>query len=651
MDTDTQSFPRLPPSIALLVAGHREERLMQHAGYENGDGPAFRTLYAVLDRFAGIHTSAEDVHVLFPSTLYIHRRPVIRIVTGQADGVDRFAMKAAEWLGVPVDLVTPDTLCADYKAIAARSVGFGCPPHRLHTDDAPFAMRDELAFSYADMLVAVWDGGPAHGTAGGVVRLIRRAVQAGLPVLWIDLEGSLRTIAADRITEECLYRLDRRDLEDGLLRTLFTVCDPETGVLIDALRRRLNPLDDKLVVPDRETEMLARYAAEHCGCSFLERRAGCFHETMTALLRLDGHEFLRSVRKLALGERPTEPGDSPAPDMAAKRRLATPDGLQSRFEWCDSRANISGGKHRSSIWVLYLLASAAVFASVMGILKLGFCVCSSIGCVCFCASFWNGVEIVLLLLIVATVFHARFKHWHRIWLGHRFVAEQIRYLRILRPFLAMPAPFQEPLFVHTDVRRTGHRLRSAELWILQRSLSADGLPSYYEGYEFALANRADLASELRQEIGCQSAFHKRTHRHAHRLREVAEDRIPNCLFFLALGCTIGHLALEIMYPQNHSPGMALLQLISASSPALAAALHGVTTKLEIGRVAAQSHKVRSRLVVLESVVTSGMESPNPPDWAAMSGLRADAIEVASLLSRENEQWRNLIRYQETDIPA
>ncbi|RDK02208.1 hypothetical protein DLM46_14905 [Paraburkholderia lacunae] len=620
---------------------------MQHAAVENGAAPAFRTLHAVLDRFADICKSSdeseyfEDVASLFPKELYSPGPPMIRLMTGQADGVDEYAIEVAHDLGLTVDLVAPGTLRADYDAVSARSVGFGCPLERLRTDDAPFAMRDELAFSYADMLVAVWDGGPAHGTAGGVVRLIQRAVLAGLPVLWIDLEGKLWTIEADRVTEECLYRLRRRELDEGLLGSLFKHRDLAKGVLIDPLRRRLNPLDGNLVVPSGETEMLARYASECRGWRMFERRAGSFHELMAAIFRLDVHESLCSVWKWICGECATQkqedPVDGPAPNTAEDSRLATPDGLQARFEWSDARANVAGGRHRSSIWNLYMLSSAAVFASVMGIVNSGIT--------------WPLVEIVFIASIIGTFCVARRRDWHRIWLGHRFVAEQIRYLQILRPFLAIPAPFQAPLFVHSDSRRAGHRLRSAERWILQRALSADGLPSEYKGYDLASADRGELVSKLRQEVNLQARFHKRAHKYAKRLREVAEDWVAGGLFWLVLGCTIVHVILRCSHVEVPLWVEPCLQVFSASAPALAAALHGVMTKLEIGRIAAQSHKVRSRLLVLDSVVSNDNERHSLPDWISMARLRADAMEVASLLSEENEQWRDLIRYQETEIPA
>jgi hypothetical protein len=158
-----------------------------------------------------------------------------------------------------------------------------------------------------------------------------------------------------------------------------------------------------------------------------------------------------------------------------------------------------------------------------------------------------------------------------------------------------------------------------------------------------------LARELQYSIDEQLAFHKRSYKSAKRLREMLE-KFANRLFVLAGLFTLFHvIAEEFVHPPEAVE--AFVALFCAASPAFAAALHGVMTKLEIGRVAVQSAQVRTRLFVLRTAVSVAMESVAPVDWFSMACLRDDATEVAMLLSRENERWRDLIRYQETEIPA
>ncbi|WP_028216607.1 hypothetical protein [Paraburkholderia oxyphila] len=636
LPNDRTRFPRLPRAISLFVAGHRWDRLKQHPGYDLGKGPAFRSLDRVLRQFSDIREQPPDAaDALFPGGLYCPGRPTIRLVTGQADGVDEYAIAEAARLGLPVDLVVPDYLQAGGERYAQRSVALGCPQGKLQTDDEPYAMRDELALSYADVLIAVWDGGGPRGTAGGVVRLIRRAVEAGLPILWIDMAGAVHTIADDLVSAFCLYELHQPDPKGELLRSLFKPWDLENGVLIESLRRRLNPLDHSLVRRNRETKMLARYASERRGPAFFEARTGFSNECMSALFRMDGHALVDSLLKLVFGADAVRVqdvlGDGHADEAPGKSEPAALDGLQERFEWSDARATCAAGKHRSGIWQLYGFSAAAVVASVWGML--------------FSRGESNGpiVEIALVISIMFVLWRARHNGWHRLWHGHRFVAEQIRCLRMLRPFLAIPQPFHEPLFWHVTSSHRGHQLRNAELWLLQRALGADGLPASYCGYELASADRRQLAADLHREVNGQIEFHERTYEDATRLHEVMHES-ATILFIAAAVSTAFRLILK--GDQSH-----VLELISASCPALAAALHGVMTKLEIGRVAMQSSSVYARLAVLESVVVGAKESIAPADWISMERLRTDAIEVASLLSQENIRWRELISYQVAEIPA
>lgn len=657
MHTNTRSnFVPLARSIAVLVAGHRWARLSRHTSYQAGDGPAFAKLDEVLGQFAQIGNVPVFADALFPLTLYRPGATSIRVLTGQADGVDQHAIDTAIKLGIPVDLLVPDSVLPKYQALCARKVAFGCPLDTLQTDDAPFAMRDELALSYADMLVAVWDGDPARGTAGGVVRLIQRAVLAGLPVLWIDLAGKLRNIDADRLTEPLLYRLGRPEPEAGLLRSLFVPCDAHEGVLIESLRQRLDPLDSKRVVPNEESELLARYVGEREGITQFDSRAGTIQDLMTALFSWNRPAFCRGVRKMLTGApmtaylgpaghdpladecRGEAPDDAPDPPPDDESQ-APPNDLRVRFEWSDVRANMAGGKHRSSTWLLYLLSATAVFVAVAGVLKIG------VGWT-HCEYVWSGLEAACILVIVGTVFWSKRKRWHRCWLGHRFIAEQIRYLVMMQLFLATPAPFREPLFIRTDSPRKGLCLCSAELWLLQRSLSTQGLPTRYNGYELASANPVKLGRYLCYVIKHQSTFHKGTRKRVEKLEKHMRWTVRGLFAAAAIGVVL-HFVLHDGGPL--SPNWLLF--LTAFCPAMAASLHGIATKLEIERIAAQSQQVRSRLVALATVVSRAIRHPASHDWASMVRLRADALEVATLLSQENEQWRNLIRHQVTEIPA
>jgi hypothetical protein len=641
-------FPRLPRSISVFVAGQRPGEPQPRPELERVSNPAADPALATLDRvlqeLAAMRDRPAYVDTLFPEHLYQPGQLTVRVLTGEADGIEQHVIHEAQRQGLPVDLVVPDTLRAALPWPARRSVALGCPPDVLRETEAPDAMRDELALRYADVLVAVWDGVQRHGNAGRIVHLIQHAVEAGLPVLWIDTTGATRKVAEALVTDHRLYQLRRPEPEDDLLKSLFEDCDLRDGVVIEPLQRRLNPLQENLVVPNRETSMLARYAAERSKHAWLEARAGFLHNALEALFSFDAKKLAHSFVKLARGAHGDEKDamhtkSIQEPSSAASAQDSGGD-LHPYFGWTDMRATFAGEKHRSAIWQLYIFSALAVLASVRGILTSEEAGRTGVG---------PWIELALLVSIVFVYGYARRRRWHRFWLGHRFMAEQFRYLQMLQPFFAVPGPFQEPLFVHSDSSGGAHLLRSAELWILQRVLSAVGLPTLYRHYEFASADRRKLAQQLQTSIDEQLVFHKRSYKSARRLREMLE-KLANWLFVFAGLFTLFHVIGDKVVDLPRAV-RAFVAIFCAASPAFAAALHGVMTKLEIGRVAVQSAQVRTRLFVLRTAVSNAMESVAPVDWFSMACLRDDAMEVAMLLSRENERWRDLIRYQETEIPA
>ncbi|VXC70964.1 conserved hypothetical protein [Burkholderia sp. 8Y] len=648
MTTDTPtSFPLLPRSISVMVSGHRRKR--KFLPFRTDLHRAFATLDTVLEKFAQIQNDGARADASFPPELYDRGPTTIRVITGHADRVDRHAIRKAGDLDLRVNLIVPDEFHGMTPDKPERSVSFGCPHSVSEKDNAPFATRDEFALSYADILVVVWDGDTPPGAPGGVVWLIQQAVAMGLPVLWIDLQGHVSTIADHRVTELWLHRLKRTTLEQGLLAGLFEAYDIDNGVLIDSLRRRLNPFDAGLVSPSLQTDVLRSYATETHGSPLMEARVGWFEQFMTSLFRVRPCDFVNSLSRLVLGTR------------TCKQKHETSEAshsgpLAARFDWSDARANVAGRRHGSATWLLYMLSSAAVFASVAGIEQFGrgrcfwFSQCSG-----DVKTVWPWIELALVLIILYSFVRAGRLHWHRLWLGHRFVAEQIRYLQMLEPFLAVPAPFNEPLITYHQ----GHyRLRNAELWLLQRSLSAGGFPALYETYRLASQSVPERGRRLEEAVELQFVFHRKKHKAAHSLHRRME-LCATVLFGVAALCTVSHIAahlceswpvctdrFEALLPRDER----WLSLFSASLPALGAALHGVMTKLEFGRIAEQSNKVQARLEVLLSEVRFTMTRPDLSGWQPMADLRHDACEIAELLGDENVQWRDLINYQRTELP-
>lgn len=91
-----------------------------------------------------------------------------------------------------------------------------------------------------------------------------------------------------------------------------------------------------------------------------------------------------------------------------------------------------------------------------------------------------------------------------------------------------------------------------------------------------------------------------------------------------------------------------LLVCTAFFPALAAAVHGITTKLEIVRLAGQSEATAGHLQSLLAAIEHDRDSN---DWAAWLQLRMQVLAAAALMSDENGQWQQLVQYQEAELPA
>jgi hypothetical protein len=93
-----------------------------------------------------------------------------------------------------------------------------------------------------------------------------------------------------------------------------------------------------------------------------------------------------------------------------------------------------------------------------------------------------------------------------------------------------------------------------------------------------------------------------------------------------------------------------LLLFSAFFQALAAAIHGLSTKLEIARLAAQHEVTAEELGEIVAAVNA-LDTTAQSGWSVWLRLRDLARVAAAAMSDENDQWRKLIGHQDTELPA
>lgn len=310
---------------------------------------------------------------------------------------------------------------------------------------------------------------------------------------------------------------------------------------------------------------------------------------------------------------------------------------------------MAAGRHRDFTWLLYLFSAFAVFAAVAGAIQLW---PGGHGPV------WPVAELVVVILIILAVWLSRARQWHRRWISHRYLAEQLRYGRMSYPLLVIPKPFTEPLWAPPEAENNGGaaELRSAELWLLQRSLTTAGLPRAAGSTVYVAATQEHvgrLIDYVQSVVQDQLRYHKKNAKQVHSLHENLH-RLALWLFVLVVASIMGHF---VYHADGWLIGTAFL-------PALAGAMHGVVTKREMARIASQSAQAATRLDDLNSALDqlrSGLgdqSSANDPvaeesesTWRAWMRLRELTLQAAEVMSDENNQWQSLIEQQEMEIPA
>lgn len=321
------------------------------------------------------------------------------------------------------------------------------------------------------------------------------------------------------------------------------------------------------------------------------------------------------------------PRNTPAVPLSADHP-ALGQVMEARMAYSGKLADRAGKMHRRFIWISYLASAFAVFAAVAGAIGLwpgGH------------NNFWAFVELTLIAGIIAGVILARSRDWHGQWIRQRFIAEQLRCAKLAIPMLCIPEHFTKPMWVAS---KGGLELLSNEHLILHRTLIQEGLPHGPDTKTF-LPNSIEVQSQhiavLRATVADQFDYHTHKHHKTH----VQHERLHKLslgLFVLTFVAVLLHFVIHANW----------LLICTAFFPALAAALHGLSAKLEIGRIAGQSHATAAALAAL-SVAIDGVAVDS--SWDGWLRIRELTLAAAQLMSTENAQWQALISHQQAELPA
>ena len=707
---------RLTPAFSVLVGGHRGGRLARN-WFSHGDVAARRaSLQATLEQVLRRLYGAASEHFAGTDAVYADVPPVMRLLTGRASGTDEMARRVAGRLDCDLHLISTDEEMAGEPGVKPRrGVVLGAQPAigEETMRESVYHLRDDLALTFSDMLVAVWDGHEPHEVASGVGHMIRDAVRRrqGVILLYLHPERDtpqLLMLTAARVTDAALGRLEVMEVTPAALLSLFDPLELDSRRIDQWMERILCPftpaldedstenrlirrIDDQVGVahymvwwglwllgvlrlirrrrrppglwnwirgswmwlqamlepparsqPSRVVELLCTDVRPEMRRHWLLNR---IHAMFSALAMLDVPGALRALRPPpARGSRYN--AVRPRPEREAGHPIREP-AFEHFFNWSDEQASIFDARRKDDTWMIYYAAALAVFAAVAGALQVWPAAPGEV------PYFWIAVEFVLLHFIVRRVLKARYRDHHGRWIRFRFLAEQLRYLRLGYPLLVIPETFSAPYWRPENRRPEGRpmelhsELESAELWVLQRLLVAEGMPQDRRGHvPYRMSEHNEAALEYIQDVLGEHRDYYRRSAHNLEMNHKYLHRLAFILFFSTFLVVTLHFFFHLPWSL----------FFTAFFPAWGAAIHGILAQNEVVRISAMSGQVWRQLNVLEESFALHKQvqadyEVEQTRWMRTEELRELVGAATHILSDANRYWRSLLRHNQADLPA
>ena len=703
--------PELQPVFSVLVAGHRQNRLE----------PENLQPDELARRQVALRTSMEQLlnrlrEAALPAftesdAVYADSPPRFRLITGSATGTDALAASLAAPCQYELDYLLPR---ASQKAVDAPSAAGGVAMQMQPLEGASdltegeYRLRDGLALSFSDLLVAVWDGEEPGGLQSGTSMMIREALLRRTPVCILYLppgqvEPQLLWLDLQRLTDAWMTEIKVLGCTAELLLQVFE----ELPLAAPVTQQRLHQWMEVLLTPFQpalnqdhpETRLLKRIEQQRSVLRYLLqwifwwaqqrgwrkqasgkplpfgewvrgswlwlnimlnppqkseslRLVEILHTQIRNYSRQEkiinrAHGFFSNLAKLDLGsaikalfQAPCDKGyqsvsgegltDAPSP-------IKEPE-LEEVFEWSDAQARVFSTRYRDDTWLIYYAAAFAVFCAVAGAIHLWPAPATGVPFI------WVFLEFILLHFIVRRVLQSRFRNYHGRWMSFRFIAEQVRYLRLGYPLLVLPPSFAMPVWEPVvEKGRREIRLKSAEAWILQRILIAEGLPraSSGEAVYGMTEHNPEILQYIRGMLEEHRHYYLSSYHYLHR-EHTYLHRLAFSLFTLTFVAVTVHFFLTLP----------AILIFTAFFPAWGAAIHGILSQNEVVRVSSMAAQVWRDLTTLkEAFELHEHLAAKASSWQRTQELRELVEAATDILSNENFYWRSLFQHNQPDLPA
>ncbi|MEZ2330538.1 hypothetical protein AB6802_12500 [Mesorhizobium sp. RCC_202] len=534
--------------------------------------------------------------------------PSLTLVSALAEGADRIAAEDALGAGWRLEAVlpfTPEAYEADFATEdsksafrelydKAASVFCLAMPTEPNLRPRAYQATGHLTLDNCDLLLAVWDGGPAKG-AGGSAEIVHDALTRGIPVLHVHATEALAP---------SYLRFGR---------------DPTP------LREDLTLLVEWLTAPPQNRSSLDRF----------------FREAVDNGSAQDGSflQWWRLSRRLtkffAWFGSDHHPGYPDLTRAGAKTGAVLPPEtlLSERHEAADAVSTRLGHVYRSAFMLVFLLSTAAVLASLGNVF------------------WWHSVpakleavvvELCFILMILGITRAGTNKEWHRRWLETRRLAELLRVAEAMAP-----TGGGAPIAPDDD----GDLSSAWTEWYARASLREVSVPDATadQAYLDDLAN--GFVSDL---LDGQIRYNQDTSRRLHRLHH-GLDRIGIVLFRITLGICVVFLCAEALFFFGfvHHDGVEhfltrwikpAVTLCSAGLPALGAALYGIRAQ---GDYLASANRSEATARALRGVRDRLLAARGACDIVVLRGLFGQAAEI---MQSDLSDWRQIYRLRPISLP-
>jgi hypothetical protein len=368
----------------------------------------------------------------------------IRLVSGLAEGADQIAV-AAKPHGWDLDAVLPfpeeeyltdfqnsakegggdvtqDFIAAKRKATTILQLPRDPRLPRQEPTDArankeywrirnlAYARLGRFLLGQIDVLVAVWDGKREDGP-GGTAEVVRGALDAGIPVVWIstlerfdprmisDVDDDARPIAS---TVNALNG-SLKEAIAPIISVPYAAPEPKHGKQHRSVEGRLDEfLNETWPTPTRSVtyDLFKR---------FMEG------SRLRWVIKPDALEQAKSYMRSFIDA---------TPQAAGSLRARIEDTLLTRYVWADSLAVERSNWYRSAYINCFLLAALLVFIALLGVFVHGYfhsdaAVLAAKACLVL-------AELALVARIIYIVRLGRRRRWQEKWVEYRALAEMLR---------------------------------------------------------------------------------------------------------------------------------------------------------------------------------------------------------------------------------